>query len=87
MAVLAAARKVPATRQPSTVLLGELALDGRVRDIRGVLPGLLAARNAGMKQAIVPVSSLFEAALVDGLDVHGAARRPTSWPGCTAKTH
>lgn len=74
IAVLAAAGKVPATRLPGTVLLGELSLDGRVRDIRGVLPGLLAARKAGVKRAIVPVHSLFEAALVQGLEVLGAAR-------------
>ncbi|WP_027946360.1 YifB family Mg chelatase-like AAA ATPase [Amycolatopsis taiwanensis] len=74
VAILAAAGRVPATRLLGTVLLGELALDGRVREIRGVLPGLLAARNAGMKRAIVPGPALFEAALVDGLEVWGAAR-------------
>lgn len=44
VAVLAATGAVPATRLLGTVLLGELALDGRVRSVRGVLPGLLAAR-------------------------------------------
>jgi magnesium chelatase family protein len=73
-ALLAAAGKVPATRLLGTVLLGELALDGRVRTVRGVLPGLLAARDAGMKRAVVPADSLFEAALVDDLDVAGATR-------------
>ncbi|MTD59654.1 YifB family Mg chelatase-like AAA ATPase [Amycolatopsis pithecellobii] len=73
VAVLAAAGKVPATRLPGTVLLGELSLDGRVREIRGVLPGLIAARKAGMKRAVVPVQSLSEAALVEDLDVLGAA--------------
>lgn len=72
VAVLVAAGNAPSTRLLGTVLLGELALDGRVREIRGVLPGLLAARKAGMKRAIVPAASLFEAALVDGLEVHGA---------------
>lgn len=74
IAVLAAAGKVPATRLPGTVLLGELSLDGRVRDIRGVLPGLLAARKAGVKRAIVPAQSLVEAALVEGVEVFGATR-------------
>ncbi|WP_158888969.1 YifB family Mg chelatase-like AAA ATPase [Amycolatopsis anabasis] len=74
IAVLAAAGKVPATRLLGCVLLGELALDGRVRTVRGVLPGLLAARKAGMKRAIVPTGSLFEAALVDGLEIFGATR-------------
>ncbi|MFI9455096.1 YifB family Mg chelatase-like AAA ATPase [Amycolatopsis sp. NPDC052450] len=73
-AILAATGSVPATKLLNTVLLGELALDGRVRAVRGVLPGLLAARNAGYRRAVVPAESLFEAALVDGLEVGGVAR-------------
>ena len=72
-AVLAATGSVPATRLLGTVLLGELALDGRVRPVRGILPGLLAARAAGYERAVVPADSLIEAALVDGIDVAGAA--------------
>jgi magnesium chelatase family protein len=71
-ATLAAAGSVPPDRLSGTVLLGELALDGRVRSVRGVLPALLAARRAGLTTAIVPVDTLPEAALVDGLEVHGA---------------
>lgn len=56
-----------------TVLLGELALDGRLRPVRGVLPCLLAARAAGMRRAVVPEAALHEAALVEGIDVFGAA--------------
>ncbi|MFC9256592.1 YifB family Mg chelatase-like AAA ATPase [Amycolatopsis thailandensis] len=73
-AVMAATGSVPATKLLHTVLLGELALDGRVRAVRGVLPGLLAARNAGYRRAVVPAESLFEAALVDGLEIGGVAR-------------
>jgi magnesium chelatase family protein len=71
-AVLAASGAVPATRLLGTVLLGELALDGRIRPVRGVLPGLLAARAAGYGRAVVPAESLVEAALVDGIEVAGA---------------
>ncbi|MBB4685290.1 YifB family Mg chelatase-like AAA ATPase [Amycolatopsis jiangsuensis] len=73
-AVLAATGAVPATKLFHTILLGELALDGRIRPVRGVLPGLLAARAAGHERAIVPAESLYEAALVDGLEVAGASR-------------
>lgn len=55
-----------------TVLLGELALDGRLRPVRGVLPCLLAARAAGMRRVVVPEPALEEAALVEGITVHGA---------------
>ncbi len=73
-AVLAAADRVPREPLTGTALIGELALDGRVRPVRGVLPGLLAARRAGLRGAVVPSPSLAEAALVSGLDVRGADR-------------
>ncbi len=56
-----------------TVLLGELALDGRLRPVRGVLPCLLAARAAGMRRVVVPDAALAEASLVEGIEVFGAA--------------
>ena len=43
------------------VLLGELALDGRLRPVRGVLPCLLAARAAGVARVVVPAAALAEA--------------------------
>ncbi|KMS85719.1 YifB family Mg chelatase-like AAA ATPase [Prauserella rugosa] len=73
-AVLAASGAVPAHKLLDTVLVGELALDGRVRPVRGVLPALLAARRAGYRRAVVAVESLAEGALVAGLDVGGAER-------------
>ncbi|HEX3588232.1 MAG TPA: YifB family Mg chelatase-like AAA ATPase [Pseudonocardiaceae bacterium] len=70
--VLAAAGTVPRDRLAGTVLLGELALDGRLRSVRGVLPALLAARRAGLGTAILPTGALGEAALVAGIDLLGA---------------
>ncbi len=69
--MLCAAEQVPSSRLQRTVLLGELALDGRVRPVRGVLPAVLAARRAGLDRVVVPVGSLEEAALVDGIEVLG----------------
>jgi magnesium chelatase family protein len=71
--VLAAAGGVEQAALDGTVLLGELALDGRLRPVRGVLPSLLAARAAGVRRVVVPDTALAEAALVDGLAVFGAA--------------
>ncbi|MFL6124452.1 YifB family Mg chelatase-like AAA ATPase [Actinophytocola sp.] len=71
-AVLVAAGAEPAERLDNTVLMGELALDGRIRTVRGVLPGLLAAKKASLRRAIVPIQTLPEAALVSDLEVLGA---------------
>lgn len=71
-AALAGGKQVPAQRLESTVMFGELALDGRVRPTRGLLPALLAARREGMRRAVVPAPGLAEALLVDGIEVLGA---------------
>jgi magnesium chelatase family protein len=73
-AVLVAAELVPPGQLADTVLVGELALDGRIRPVRGVLPGLLAARRAGLHRAVVPTRTLPEAALVSDIEVRGAER-------------
>ncbi|MDL9936247.1 YifB family Mg chelatase-like AAA ATPase [Gordonia sp. ABSL1-1] len=72
VAVLAATGQAGAEMLPATVFLGELALDGGLRPIRGVLPAVIAARAAGFRRAVVPRASVTEAALVDGMDVGGA---------------
>lgn len=71
-AVLAAAGAVPVADLEKTVLLGELALDGRLRTVRGVLPAVLAAKHAGWTAVVVPYVALAEAGLVAGIEVLGA---------------
>jgi magnesium chelatase family protein len=48
---------------------GELSLDGAVRPVNGVLPMVLAAREAGIARIFVPAENAREAALVEGLTV------------------
>ncbi|GAA4476215.1 YifB family Mg chelatase-like AAA ATPase [Rhodococcus olei] len=71
-AVLAAAGVVPVGDLDKSVLLGELALDGRLRTVRGILPAVLAAKHAGWTTVVVPHVALAEAGLVDGIEVLGA---------------
>ncbi len=51
------------------VFLGELALDGRIRSVRGVLPALIAAQKAGIKVAVVPNANYQEAKLMQGIEI------------------
>lgn len=69
--VVSAEQRKPWPRLDKTVLLGELALDGRVRPVKGVLPAVLAAKREGWPAAVVPAENLAEASLVDGIDVWG----------------
>ena len=71
--VLAADDRLRPIALEGVVLLGELALDGRVRDVRGMLPCVMAARRAGVPRAVVPAGALDEAALVDGIELFGAS--------------
>ena len=70
-AVLSANGKETWAKLEKTVLLGELALDGRVRPVKGVLPAVLAAKREGWQTVVVPVENLAEASLVDGVEVWG----------------
>ncbi|MBL8096948.1 MAG: YifB family Mg chelatase-like AAA ATPase [Anaerolineales bacterium] len=56
-----------------TLIVGELALDGLVRHVRGVLPMTALARAQGFAAVIVPAVDAREAALVPGVDVIGAS--------------
>ncbi len=53
--------------------MGELALDGRLRITRGALAGVLALRDIGATEAIVPAASAAQAAHAPGVRVIGAA--------------
>ena len=53
----------------SMALLGELALDGSLRHVTGVLPAAIACREQGIKTLVVPAVNGPEAALVPGIDV------------------
>lgn len=70
-AVLGAAERVDPRAIADLVLLGELGLDGRVRPVRGVLPAVLAAAEAGYQQVVVPERTAGEASLVPGVSVLG----------------
>ncbi|MFJ4922654.1 YifB family Mg chelatase-like AAA ATPase [Streptomyces sp. NPDC088725] len=70
-AVLGAAERIDPRAIADLVLIGELGLDGRVRPVRGVLPAVLAAAEAGYRQVVVPEQTAGEAALVPGVSVLG----------------
>lgn len=54
-----------------TILLGELSLDGSLRKIKGALPITVEARSKGIKKIILPIDSVKEASIVDGIEVFG----------------
>ncbi|MFF3502970.1 YifB family Mg chelatase-like AAA ATPase [Streptomyces sp. NPDC003247] len=70
-AVLGASERIDPRVLADIVMIGELGLDGRVRPVRGVLPAVLAAAEAGYEQVVVPECAAAEASLVPGVSVLG----------------
>ncbi|MBU6214266.1 YifB family Mg chelatase-like AAA ATPase [Patescibacteria group bacterium] len=52
------------------LLIGELALDGALRAVRGVLPQVLAAKRRGIKIIVVPPGNTREALLAEGVTIY-----------------
>jgi magnesium chelatase family protein len=67
--MLAAGEQIDATRLEHFALVGELALTGAVRPVKGVLPIALSAKAQGLRGLLVPAENAPEAAVVAGLDV------------------
>ena len=71
LGILAASGQIPATKLQDYEFLGELALSGELRPVKGALPAALAAKLAG-RSLIVPDRNGDQVALV-GRDIHRSA--------------
>src|SRR3954469_12671566 len=65
----AASEQIETDQLENFVMVGELALTGAVRSVKGVLPIALRARQDGKTGILVPVENAAEAAVVAGLNV------------------
>ncbi len=54
-----------------TIFLGELALDGKLRAVNGVLPIVISMYEQGFTRVILPKENANEASVVDGVEVIG----------------
>lgn len=70
--ILVASEQILSDSVSDYVIMGELALDGKLRPIKGVLPIAIMARKQGFKGIILPKENAREAAIVNELEVYGA---------------
>jgi magnesium chelatase family protein len=70
MAVLSASGLVRKASVERFLHLGELALDGSLRRVRGIIPMVIGARAAGFADVVVPAANRAEAELIRGIRVH-----------------
>ncbi|MEW6425718.1 MAG: YifB family Mg chelatase-like AAA ATPase [Bacillota bacterium] len=68
--ILAATGQIDADALKRYVLIGELSLNGTLRRVTGVLPNVLAAKEQGFPEIIVPLENAREAALVQGAKIY-----------------
>ncbi len=71
IAIIAANKQVALSELESTLLLGEVGLDGTLRPIDGAVSVALMAMEKGFKRLIVPLANAQEAAVATGVDVYG----------------
>ncbi|HEY3289945.1 MAG TPA: YifB family Mg chelatase-like AAA ATPase [Anaerolineae bacterium] len=69
LGMLAASEQVMGQALEGALVLGELALDGAVRHVRGVLPMAALARDKGFKRIFVPSADAQEATLLPNVEV------------------
>lgn len=69
IAIISAQQMLPETHSVGTLYLGELALDGHIRGVRGVLPSLIAAHQRGVTTAVVPWANRQEARLMTEMTI------------------
>jgi len=71
LGMLAGSEQISSDRLERYLVVGELALTGGVRAVKGVLPIALRARAEGLEGILVPLENAAEAAVVSGLKVYG----------------
>lgn len=67
--LLAAGEQMESDQLDDFLIVGELALTGAVRPVKGVLPIAMRAKAEGKTGVLVPADNAAEAAVVDGLQV------------------
>lgn len=72
VALLTVGGQLPAAAGSDLLFVGELSLDGRLKEVRGVLPAAIAAREKGCRGLILPAANAGEASMVRGLEVFPA---------------
>ena len=68
--ILTAAGSLMQEETGGKIFVGELALDGSIRQVTGVLPMILYAKEHGWREIYIPQGNASEGELVDGIDVY-----------------
>ena len=70
VSVLCATDQLPLDAPKDALFIGELSLNGELRHVKGVMPLVHSAREAGIREIYVPAEDAAEATLVRGVTVY-----------------
>ena len=73
LGILTASKQIQAASISDYIIMGEIALDGSLRPIKGALPIAIQALKDGFKGFILPKENAEEAAIVKGIEVYGVS--------------
>ncbi|MCK5471656.1 YifB family Mg chelatase-like AAA ATPase [Candidatus Gracilibacteria bacterium] len=71
--ILASSQQVRIPDLEKTILIGELALDGKMRSVAGVLPIVMQAKNRGFTNFFIPAANAREAAIIEEVQIFPVA--------------
>ena len=69
LTIMACMGRIPASSLEGIAIIGELSLDGALRPVRGALPMVISALEAGVKQIMLPSGNLNEVRCVEGIEI------------------
>jgi magnesium chelatase family protein len=69
LCILKSSGQIKTEKLEEYVIMGELALDGTLRPIKGALPIAIQARKENFKGFILPADNAREAAIVNNIDI------------------
>ncbi len=70
LGILSASAQINPAHLENTLIIGELALDGRIRTVKGVLPASILAKKNKISQMVVPFPNAKEAGVVKGAAIY-----------------
>lgn len=73
LGMIATSQEADLTDAGQYCFVGELALNGHVRPVKGVLAIALEARRRGRRAVVVPAANVHEAAMVSGIEIYGVS--------------
>lgn len=71
LSLLSALGELTAERLKNTIVVGEMSLDGKVREVKGILPIVAEAKKMGCGRCILPKGNAPEGALTEGIQIIG----------------